>query len=50
MNPIIKMNEAKQVRNALLPNLSIPSPRKGLAIAEIIYGTPNRYPAYIVEK
>jgi hypothetical protein len=42
VKPITSMIEDKQIRKALLPNLSIAAPRKGLAIAEMMYGIPKR--------
>jgi hypothetical protein len=40
--PTIKIQELKQIRNALFPTLSIIIPRKGLVAAEMMKGTPNK--------
>ena len=39
------MNEESEIKKALFPNLSIKRPSNGLQKADIIYGTPNMYPA-----
>ena len=40
--PNIKIHELKQIKNALLPILSIIIPKKGLVAAEMMKGTPNK--------
>ena len=47
---MIRITELMQISNALLPTLSIMMPRKGLDTAEMMKGTPKRYPAVILSK
>jgi hypothetical protein len=47
---MMRMTELMQISKALLPMLSIMMPRKGLITAEMIKGTPKRYPAVILSK
>ena len=40
--PMMRSKDDRQMRKALLPNLSMAAPKKGLAIAEMMYGIPKR--------
>lgn len=42
VNPMMSMKDERQIKKARFPNLSMAAPRKGLIIAEMMYGIPKR--------
>ena len=46
VNPMMRMIEERHMSIARFPIRSIKAPKNGLAMAEMMYGTPKSYPAF----